>query len=368
MVTQQSATATRTLPADVYRDPAVFAAEHERIFTRHWVNCGRARQIAEPGQHVMVQIGPESLILLRDHGGELRAFYNVCRHRGTRLCNDETGALPRTIQCPYHAWTYDLTGRLIGAPHMEELPGFDKADYPLFSVALAEWEGSVFINLSPDPEPFAAAFAPLMGKFAAWHLPDLRVGGSIEYDVAANWKLIVENYSECYHCPGVHPELSALSPYRSGVNDLTDGPFLGGPSRIDADHGSLTVSGRACSLPVGDVSGDDLHRVYYYTLFPNTLLSLHPDYVMVHTLWPLAPDRTRIVCQWLFDPRAADQPDYRPQEAVTFWDTVNRQDWHVCELTQQGLSSRVYHDGPYSALETMALAFDHHYRSMMSED
>jgi len=188
--------------------------------------------------------------------------------------------------------------------------------------------------------------------------------------VHANWKLMFENYSECYHCPGVHPALSKVSPYDSAENDLTDGPFLGGFMRINRGK-SLTVSGNACAIPVSFDREQDQEktedRVYYYSIFPNMLLSMHPDYVMVHQLWPIAANRTSIVCDWFFHPDAERQPDFQPNEAVEFWDITNKQDWHVCELSQQGIASRAYEPGPYSARESIPAAWDRYYLSVMND-
>ena len=352
-----------TLPAEFYTSIARFDEDIEHIFYDSWVCCGRAEKIGRPGQFFVQPIGRESVIVLRDRQGEARAFYNVCRHRGTRMCTDTAGQFPNSIQCPYHAWTYGLDGRLIGAPHMEETPDFDKATYPLYEVAVTEWEGFLYANLSAEPEPFAEIYAPLMNKFAAWQLPRLKIGGRVDYDVQANWKLIVQNYSECYHCPGVHPALARLSPYRSGNNDLVEGQFLGGSMDILHEAGSMTLSGRACAAPIGEVAGEALSKVYYYSLFPNTLLSLHPDYVMLHTLWPQGPARTLITCEWLFEPEAMAAPGFDAQDAVGFWDMTNREDWHMCELSQLGISSRAYRPGPYSRLERVPAAFDRYYLS-----
>ena len=208
------------------------------------------------------------------------------------------------IQCPYHAWTYGLDGRLIGAPHMDQMEGFEKAEHSLHAVNLAIWEGFIFVNLAKKPTPLEERFAPLAGKFSHWNLPKLRSARRIEYDVRANWKLIFENYSECYHCPGVHPALQKLTPYDLAENDLCEGPFLGGFMPITKGR-SLTMTGNACSLPVGDIKGEDNHRVFYYSIFPNMLLSMHPDYVMVHQVWPQSPERTLILCDWFFHPEAA---------------------------------------------------------------
>lgn len=353
----------RTLPRRCFVSPEVFAAEQARVFARQWVCVGHQSQIANAGDYLVQQVVGESLIITRDKGGEIRGFYNVCRHRGTRLCEEASGHFA-AIQCPYHAWTYGLDGRLTGAPHMDEAPGFDKADYSLHAVILALWEGFIFVSLADEPAPLKQVFEPLTGKFSHWNLPRLRSARRIDYDVQANWKLIFENYSECYHCPGVHPLLSKISPSDSSENDLSEGPFLGGFMSI-AKGRSLTMSGNACALPVGDIKGEDHFRVFYYSIFPNMLLSMHPEYVMVHQLWPQSPDRTLIQCDWFFHPEAFERADFRPEDAVEFWDMTNKQDWHVCELSQQGIASRVYQPGPYSPRESIPAAWDREYLRVM---
>jgi Rieske 2Fe-2S family protein len=352
---------SHTLAGKYYTSAEIYALEQERIFGRRWVCVGRSEQLAQPGDYFLCQIGAESLIVVRDPGSGLNAYFNVCRHRGTRLCEQERGRFSATIQCPYHAWTYNLRGELIGAPLMDEVPGFDKTDYPLQRAALAEWEGFLFANLSIDPQPFDLAFAPFIGKFSQWKLPQLRVLRRAEYHVQANWKLIVQNYSECYHCPLIHPDLARRSPYRSGQNDLFAGSFLGGFMELNHEVGSLTMSGRACAVPIDGITSEDARRVYYYSVFPQMLLSLHPDYVMCHTLWPVHAAETRILCEWLFDPAASDRPGFDPDDAMQFWDMTNRQDWHVCELSQLGVSSRRYSPSPYASTESLLAAFDQEY-------
>ena len=347
----------KTLPQRYFISPEVFAKEQDLIFSRQWVCVGHQNQIVETGDYFISEVAGESLIVVRGKDKRVRGFYNVCRHRGTRLCETQTGH-SSAIQCPYHAWTYGLDGRLIGAPHMDDVPGFDKAEHSLHAINLALWEGFIFVNLAKKPRPLEEWFAPLVGKFE--NLPKLRPAKRIEYDVRANWKLIFENYSECYHCPGVHPTLAKLTPYDSAENDLCDGPFLGGFMPI-AKGKSLTMSGKACALPVGDIKGEDNQRVFYYSIFPNMLLSMHPDYVMVHQLWPQSPERTLILCDWFFHPEAFGRADFHPEDAIDFWDMTNKQDWHVCELSQQGIASRAYQPGPYSPRESIPAAWDREY-------
>jgi len=353
------AAGARTLPQRYFVSPEVLAEEKEKIFARHWMLVGHQSQIARAGDYFVQEVAGESLIIARDQTSKVRAFYNVCRHRGTRLCEDPAGH-SSTIQCPYHAWTYALDGRLVGAPHMtgETIPGFIKADYSLHAVRLALWEGFIFVNLGDGSASLEEWFAPLAGKFSQWNMPRLRSAKRIEYDVRANWKLIFENYSECYHCPGVHPMLSKVSPYDSAENDLTAGPFLGGFMKVNKGK-SLTMSGNTCALSVGE--GNDLQHVFYYSIFPNMLLSMHPEYVMVHQLWPQAPDRTLIHCDLLFHSEAFARSDFHPDDAIDFWDITNKGDWHVCELSQQGIASRVYQPGPYSSRESLPAAWDREY-------
>ena len=348
----------RTLPGRYYTSPEIYAEELERIFSRRWVSVGRSDEIVNPGDYVLRTIAGESVIVVRGRDGALRAFYNVCRHRGTRLCEEPRGRFSETIQCPYHAWTYTIDGQLVGAPHMNEVAGFDKRNFPLHPVALEGWEGFAFASLAREPESFAEAFAPLAGRFSRFNLANLRSPRRIDYDVAANWKLIFQNYSECLHCPVIHPGLAKLTPYTSGANDLIDGPYLGGYMVITQDGGSLTMSGRACGAPVGALPAEDLTRVYFYSIFPNLLLSLHPDYVMFHMLWPDGPGRTHISCEWLFHPDSFTQPGFDPDDAVRFWDMTNRQDWHICELSHAGIGSRAYEPGPYSPREGISAAWD----------
>ncbi|HWY51354.1 MAG TPA: aromatic ring-hydroxylating dioxygenase subunit alpha [Chthoniobacterales bacterium] len=381
-----------TLPQKYFVSLEVFAKEEAEIFPKEWLLVGHQSQLKKSGDFFLATITGESVIVTRDQKSQVRGFYNVCRHRGTRLKEDSCGHAS-AIQCPYHAWTYGLDGRLIGAPHMDEVPGFDKADYPLHPVNIGIWEGFIFVNLNDGEARLRSEatarqrsgdfislehwFAPLNGKFSHWNMSILQPAKRIEYDVRANWKLMFENYSECYHCPGVHPMLSKVSPYDSAENDLAEGPFLGGFMKINPGK-SLSMSGNTCALPIragnkelataspsGGGPDHDYQVVFYYSIFPNMLLSLHPEYVMVHQLWPQSPERTLIVCDWFFHPDAFTRKDFKPEDAIEFWDMTNKQDWHVCELSQQGIASRAYEPGPYSSREKIPAAWDEYYLRIM---
>jgi Rieske 2Fe-2S family protein len=364
-VKPHAGTGAHALDARWYHAPEVFAQERERIFARDWICVGRSEQLARPGDFLLAEIAGESIIVVRGADDDVRAFYNVCRHRGTRLCTQASGRFAGAIQCPYHAWTYALDGTLVAAREMAGVPEFARANHPLLQAQAAHFEGFVFVSLAPRPEPFAQAFAPLIGRFARWHLGELRTARTIAYELACNWKLVFQNYSECYHCPLLHPQLDKLSPSDSGRNDLCEGPFLGGYSELRDPGASLTTTGTTERAPLGDVNGADLGRVYYYTIFPSLLLSLHRDYVMAHYVQPVAPDRTNVTCVWLFDPAAVAGPAFDPSDAVGFWDLTNRQDWAINELTQRGTGSRAYVPGPYAGAEGLLAAFDRHYLRQM---
>ena len=356
----------KTLPGRWYTSTEIFARERERIFGRSWCCVTRDERLASPGDFVLVEVAGESLIVTRDAAGAVRAFFNVCRHRGTRICIQEHGQFTGSIQCPYHGWTYGLDGSLLAARNMADAAGFDRANFPLVEAAVAVRDGLVFVNVSSDAPSFENDLGAFFDRFAPWNVGALRTAREIAYDLACNWKLVFQNYSECYHCPLVHPQLEGLSPSESGRNDLVEGPVLGGYSELRHAGTSLTTTGHTSRTPIGGVAGANLDRIYYYTVFPSLLISLHPDYVMLHRVEPLAVDRTRVVCAWLFDPAAMEGPGFDPADAVEFWDVTNRQDWHVSERTQLGVSSRAYVPGPYAQAEGLLAAFDRHYLAAMT--
>lgn len=355
----------RTMPGEYYTSAGVFSPEREAIFARQWTCVGRASGVAHAGDYLVCDVAGESLIVVRGRDGTVRAFFNVCRHRGTRLCVDEAGCFAETIRCPYHAWTYSTDGRLLGAPHMQDVDGFDRDDYPLHTAAIAESSGFLFANIAVQPQPFHEWFAPMIDRLQRFDLASLQVRHRITYDVRANWKLIFQNYSECLHCPVIHPELAAVIPYQSSANDLVEGPFLGGYMEITPPNESVTMTGRACGRPVSLRGGEDARRAYYYSLMPNMLLSIHPDYVTYYRLTPLAADRTLVESEWMFSAANADNPDFNPDDAIGFWDLVNRQDWHIVERSQLGISSRRYTPGPYSPRESIPAAWDREYLRLM---
>lgn len=358
-------TGMRTLTSAEYTSEAVFQDEVERLFAPGWMAVARVEALERTGDFVSLTLLGEPILLTRDATG-IRGFYNVCRHRGSLIRQEPCGRFPgQTMTCPYHAWTYGLDGRLVSARNMDSVEGFDVADFGLAAVGVAEWEGFVFVSLDAARRPFEEDFGPVLGRFARWGASRLRVARTIEYDVRANWKQLFENYSECYHCPLIHPALARLSPSDSGLNDLEEGPFLGGYMTFHEPDGALTTSGRTNRAPLPGLPIEDQHRVYYYSLMPNLFLSLHADYVMAHLLFPESARRTRVTCMWLFEPEAMSRPGFDPEDAVRFWDETNRQDWEACERSLPGLASRSYRPGPYAHAEGLLAAFGRAYRQRM---
>ncbi len=351
--------AASLLPGRAYHDPAIHEFERTEWFRRDWVVVGREEDAAAPGTYFLASVDDEPLIVVRGRDGLLRAFYNVCRHRGTAVVEEPCGRAVR-FQCPYHAWIYDLEGRLVRAKHTDDLEDFSLERYGLATVRMASWQGFVFVNLDPDAEPLADWLGDLVPHLARFEFGRLRIAHAETYEVDSNWKFIAENYSECYHCPGIHPQLNRLTPYDLGGDFAPNGPWQGGWMELVADAETMALAGghRAGRPAMRGITAVDDRRIYYYLLWPSTFLSIHPDYLLVHRLEPAGPDHTRIVCHWLFEPESIAAPDFDPSDAVAFWDLTNRQDWHVCELQQRGTRSRSWTSGRYSNQEPSVHAFD----------
>jgi Rieske 2Fe-2S family protein len=347
------------LPRTAFTDPTVLDWELEALFLGGWVCAGRAEQLRERGDYLTVGIGSESILVVADDDGVAHAFHNVCRHRGARLVDDAEGRL-RRLQCPYHAWCYRFDGSLKNAPHTTGIANFEPCDNGLHPVRTATVEGLVLIDPSGEAPPPDEYVGDLAGWLARYRLGSLRRTTRITYDVDANWKAIAENYSECLHCPGVHPELNRLSHYLSGQTLTGAGEWCGGSMTLSDGASTMAREGGAGQgrPPIEGLDEGDLRSILYFLLFPNTLVSLHPDYAMLHTLWPQAPGRTRVVCEWFFEPRTVAAHGFDDGDAVGFWDQVNREDWGVCELTQRGVSSRAYTPGRYTEQEDDVHAFD----------
>jgi glycine betaine catabolism A len=356
----------RSLPSPYYYSPEIYAREKECIFCQEWFCAGREEDLPVNGSLAVLDVVGESILVARTKEGELKAHYNVCRHRGSRLCAEDQkwnvklrGGLTTaaTIRCPYHQWTYALDGTLLSAPFLTDAETFQKKEFSLYPVALETWGGFFFLNLSPGQPASAdrtlfSQLDPAPERLKRYPLRDLRAAKTISYDVAANWKIVMENYNECYHCGPIHPELCDLVPdfKRAGGSNLDW--ERGIPHRPGAYTFTTTGTTSRSSFP-----GLDAHEKVRHTgelLYPNLLLSLSCDHVAAFLLWPQGPDRTRIECRFLFHPNEIAKTTFDPSDAVEFWDLVNRQDWTDCERVQLGLKSRVHEFGYYAPMEDLA--------------
>jgi glycine betaine catabolism A len=347
------------LPKRAYQDPGIHDWERREILRRDWIPVGRADEAPEPGSYFLTEIDNDQLIVVRGRDNELRAFHNVCRHRGTAVAEEQCGKVVR-LQCPYHAWIYDLDGSLIRAKHTDQLEDFSFESFSLVGVRCEVWQGFVFLNLDPDAAPLAQQLGDLVEHLERFDFGALRSAHRVDYDVSANWKFVAENYQECYHCPGLHPQLNKLTPYDLGSDFMTNGGWQGGYMELAGEAETMALQGghRNGRPAMAGISPVDERRVYYYLVWPTMFVSVHPDYVLVHWLTPNRVDSTTIRCQWLFEPSTMAAPNFDPSDAIAFWDLTNRQDWHVCELQQRGTRSSTWVAGRYSTEEPSVHAFD----------
>jgi Rieske 2Fe-2S family protein len=348
----------RLLPQEAYVSSELLEWERQRLFAASWVCVGRADDLAKPGDQKGVRLGRDGLLLVRATDGTLRAFWNVCRHRAHELLQAGECTSDRLVRCPYHGWTYELEGALHPSVKASHAPGFDPRSEGLVAARVQVWQGFVFVNASADAPDFLEWVGDLDAVAAPYGTGDLRVGASHAYEIAANWKLVVENYEECYHCPRIHPQLCRVSPTESGAdNPPRRGAFMGGPMELMPHAATMSLDGKSGGVNLPGLSPRALREVHYYSLVPNLLLSLHPDYVMTHRLAPLTPERTFVECQWLFPQDALARPGFDPAYAVEFWDTTNQQDWRAVESVQRGIASRGYVPGTLTPEEDAVRQF-----------
>ncbi|MFJ6127867.1 aromatic ring-hydroxylating dioxygenase subunit alpha [Streptomyces griseoviridis] len=338
-----------TLPGRYYTDPEIFRQEQEHLFESMWFCAVRGADLAGPGAFRTVQVGRENVLVTRSRSGELRAFLNICRHRGARLCGEESGQVRRTLQCPYHAWTYDLDGTLIAAPNLIKMPDVDRVAYGLIKVAVREWLGYAWVCLAAEPPSFEdtvmRAAVERLGDAAAighYGAEDLALGRRVTYDVRANWKLIVENFMECYHCATIHPELVEVLP------EFADGYaaqyYVGHGAEFGEGVRGFTVDGSEGFARLPDVADDQDRRYYAITVKPTVFVNLVPDHVILHRMFPLAADRTVVECDWLYAPQVVES-GADVSRSVELFHRVNEQDFAACERTQPAMASRAYREG-----------------------
>lgn len=348
--------ASTGLPRDAYRSREVLEWETAAFFAGTWSCVGRISELVGPGQARGIRVGAESVLLTND-GEATHAFSNVCRHRGHELAPIGAAFDARLVRCPYHSWSYRLDGSLNRAPTFSGRGSFDERDYPLIAFATAAWQGWLFVNLDGAAGPLDDQLGNLDVIVSAYAIGGLVAGHIEEYEVAANWKLLIENFNECYHCTSIHPALCDVTPVESGADLAPTGLWCGGTMGLKPHAATMSMDGTTLLPLLPGVGGDLARRVLYVTLFPNLLISAHPDYVLVHRLIPLAPDRTGVECTWLFPEDIQASEGFDPSYAVDFWDLTNREDWSVCEGVQRGLANTGYRPGPLSTWEATVYQF-----------
>jgi Rieske 2Fe-2S family protein len=339
----------RMLPAAAYLDQVVLDWENEHLFAGGWICLGRADNFANAGDRRAYRMGDEGILVVRGTDGQLRGFFNTCRHRAHELLPCDGQATGKFIRCPYHAWVYTAEGQLYGVPPTHEGDITDIGQFSLTEVPVREWHGFVMANTTGDAPPLEDYFAGLDELLSPWAMQDLRPGATHSYTLEANWKLIVENYHECFHCPTIHPELCQVADPETGTTVLGEGAYVGGTLEFLDGIDTMSLDGASHGVVIPGIPERFAKETLYLSVGANLLVSAHPDYVMVHRLVPLTPGRTFVECQWLFPDAAFEQSGFDPSYAVDFWDITNRQDWTACESVQRGVKSRGYRPGPLSS-------------------
>lgn len=340
---------SRMLPVAAYLDEAVLAWERRYVFAG-WIALGRTEDLHQHRMMRSYAAGGAGVLVVRGDDGALRGFENACRHRGHELLPCDGTAENRAIVCPYHAWAYRLDGTLLGAPGFRDAPGFDPSAYPLEPVPVREWNGWIFADRGAG-STFEEHVSGLDAVLERYDGSDLITQESHEYDVEANWKVVVENYQECYHCSSIHPELCRISPPDSGDNLPPQADWVGGSMTLRDGMATMSLDGTSRGRVMNRLDEVEQRTVMYLAVLPNLLVSLHPDYVMTHLLTPLSAGRTRIRCSWAFPRPVAEAPGFDPAYAVDFWDLTNRQDWAACESVQRGMATPGYRPGPLAPAE-----------------
>ena len=334
-----------TIPSAWYREPRFEALDRAAVLGRTWQLVGHVSRLAEPGCQVVAEVAGEPVVVVRGKDGVLRAFFNVCRHRGGPLALED--GCSQALQCKYHGWTYLLDGSLRGVPQWDRVELFDRKDFGLVPLRVATWEGLVFVHLAEHPEPLERAVAGIAERIAPIRLGEFRFARKLGYDVACNWKVYVDNYLEGYHVPHVHPELMKLYQFQSYSTEVHE-------------RYSLQVSPLSAedNIYTGGAGG----TAYYYHLFPNAMLNILPGRLQTNVVLPRGPDRCRVEFAYYY----ADTDSPRARELIeadhAYADHVQHEDIGICERVQVGLGSRAYDRGRFSVQYEGAV---HHFQALL---
>ena len=336
-----------TLPASWYRDPAILERERDRVFARSWQLVGRADQVAHPGDTFTVEVAGEPLIVARAEDGRLRAFSNVCRHRAGPVARGAGSR--RAFRCGYHGWTYALDGRLQSTPEFDGVRNFDPAAQTLPPASIEAWGPFLFVCLDAAAPPLAAALGAIPDETAHLPLSRMRLVKTVDYEIACNWKVYVDNYVEGYHIPIVHPELFRLLDY--GAYAVETAAFH------SKQHAPLRRND-------GEAAARGADEAFFYWVFPNLMLNLYPDNLQTNLVLPLSLERTLTRFEWyLLEPeRPGAAEDFERSFALA--ERVQREDVAICEAVQKGLGSRTYDRGRYSVRRENGV---HHFHGLLAQ-
>ena len=360
--------ARQTLPAEFYYSDEQYALEQQKIWFEQWVYVGRAETIAEPGQFRTVDITGQSILITRNDEGVLNAFYNVCSHRGSMLCLESEGKTRAVFQCPYHAWCYDLNGELVVTPRVED-DEIDRGSLGLKPVHIDEWQGFMFVNLSlTEPAPLRESLDREYGspmRFERHEMQKLITVRTTESVVAANWKIVIENYNECLHCPIVHPELVEVVPmYRTGMGH--DDKRVDGGVLITTGGNSYSRESKDRPFVLPGMDEEQAHSIYGCQVFPNMFIDVAGSNVVATRLVPEGPTQTRVLTEYLFIPEDVATDDFDPEPVVEFCELVAHQDYAVSERVQRGITSRGFAHGVYPAKDDYVHQFNEYYRKVLA--
>jgi Rieske 2Fe-2S family protein len=364
-----------TLPSPYYFDPKHHAVEMDRIWCREWLCLAHESEFSGPGAFRVYRLGTAQVIVARHQDGALHAFHNTCRHRGSQLCSEDSGAFRNgRIVCPYHGWAYSLDGALTHTPRRIETADFDPADYSLYPVPVDTWRGFVFVNLAATPRhSLVAALGEEAGVLANWPLEDLRVAHQDVQHLACNWKIFWENYSECLHCPVVHKDLCALVPiYGLGLSyhrELPeDHPMKGARSCLADGKETWSPDGHTPLPPFCGLTGEERDRGMTFADFlPGAFMVAHVDYLRSVHILPLGPERTRLTVNWLLPATTMTAGNIDMDRLTRFARQVIAEDQAVCESNQAGLHCEPHRQGVLMPQEEGVLEFDNWVRERLGE-
>jgi choline monooxygenase len=343
-----------TLPAALYAEPKIFVAEQEKIFSRTWQVVGHVNQVANPGDYFTAELAREPLLFARGSDGQLRGFYNVCRHRAGPPA--EGCGSRKLFRCGYHGWTYDLDGTLISATEIDGVKGFRPEDFALAPVRTEEWFNLVFVNLDPQAPPLLETLGGLPAQAGKFPFAEMRLFERRTYEMKCNWKTYVDNYLEGYHLPSVHPGLNRELDFNAYVVE----PHAGYVRQFSPIRGVQPgdTTPRRYQQAREDLTTD------YFWVFPNWMLNCYPDNVSLNIVLPLEPERTLAIFEWYLPEK--EHTSSAAKASVEFSDQIQIEDVRICEAVQKNLRSRSYTRGRFSVTQEKGVhAFHRMYAAAM---